>query len=172
MAGEWYHVLYHQVYAIPTTCLRLTNTYGPRMLLKHNRQGFVPWFVRLALLGREIEVFGDGMQKRDLNYVDDAVEALLMVGPDPETFGEIYNLGHDEVVTLAEFVQTLTELCPGSAYRVVPFPEEARRIDIGDYYGDYRKLREGTGWSPRVSLREGLSRTIAYYRQHLERYLE
>lgn len=172
MAGEWYHILYCQIYGLATTSLRLTNTYGPRMLLKHDRQGFVPWFIRLALLGEEIRIFGDGRQRRDLNYVDDAIEALLMVGPAAATHGEIYNLGHREVVTLTEFVETLLRLCPGSRYRFVPFPEETRRIDIGDYFGDFTRLRAAIGWEPKVSLEEGLSRTIAYYRENLEHYLE
>jgi UDP-glucose 4-epimerase len=171
MAGEWYHILYNQIYGIATTSLRLTNTYGPRMLLKHNRQGFVPWFVRLALLGEEIEIFGDGTQRRDLNYVDDAVEAMLQVGPAPETHGEIYNLGHPEIISLEQFVQALLRACPGSRYRLVPFPEDARRIDIGDYFGSFEKLRRAIGWEPKVNLEEGLTRTVAYYRGNLEHYL-
>jgi UDP-glucose 4-epimerase len=171
MAGEWYHILYNRVHGIRTTSLRLTNTYGPRMLLKHDRQGFAPWFIRLALLGEEISVFGDGRQRRDLNYVDDAVDALLMVGPNESTQGEIYNLGHSEVVSLLEFVQLLQECCPACTYRLVPFPEEAKRIDIGDYYGSFQKIRAAVGWSPRIGLPQGLSRTVAYYRENLEPYL-
>lgn len=172
MAGEWYHILYSRVHGIATTSLRLTNTYGPRMLLKHDRQGFVPWFVRLALLGEEIRIFGDGTQRRDLNYVDDAVEALLMVGPASETVGEIYNLGHPQIVSLVEFTETLLRVCPGARYRLVPFPADARIIDIGDYYGSFEKIRQSIGWFPRVSLQEGLERTVAYYREHLAPYLE
>lgn len=172
MAGEWYHILYSRVHGIPTTSLRLTNTYGPRMLLKHDRQGFVPWFVRLALTGREISVFGDGSQKRDFNYVDDAVDALLMVGPARSTYGEIYNLGSSEIISLLEFVRLLARICPGCAYTLVPFPEEAKRIDIGDYYGSFEKIRGAVGWSPRIALEEGLTRTVDYYRENLEPYLE
>jgi UDP-glucose 4-epimerase len=172
MAGEWYHILYSRVHGIPTTSLRLTNTYGPRMLLKHDRQGFVPWFVRLALLGEEIRIFGDGTQRRDLNFVDDAVEALLMVGPAPETVGEIYNLGHPEVVSLLDFTKALVAVCPGSRYRLVPFPADAKIIDIGDYYGSFTKIRSAIGWEPRINLIEGLTRTVAYYRDNLAPYLE
>lgn len=172
MAGEWYHILYSRVHGIATTSLRLTNTYGPRMLLKHDRQGFVNWFVRLALLGEEIRIFGDGTQRRDLNFVDDAVEALLMVGPATETVGEIYNLGHPEVVSLLDFTAALVRLCPESSFRLVPFPPDAKIIDIGDYYGSFAKIRAAIGWEPRVLLAEGLERTVAYYRENLAPYLE
>lgn len=171
MAGEWYHILYANTYGIPTTSLRLTNTYGPRMLLKHDRQGFVPWFTRLALLGEEIQIFGDGTQRRDFNYVDDVIDALLLVAPDARTHGEIYNLGSGEIVSLLEFTELLLRLAGQGRYRVVPFPAESKKIDIGDYYGSFEKIRSAIGWFPRVGLEEGVRRTLAYYQGRLELYL-
>ena len=172
MAGEWYHILYWNVHSIPTTSLRLTNTYGPRMLLKHNRQGFISWFIRLALEGRKIQIFGDGEQRRDMTYVGDVVEALLAVGPAEETYGEVYNLGHDEVLSLREFTETLLRLAGAGSFEMVPFPKEKKRIDIGDYYGSYEKIKNAIGWEPVVSLEEGLTQTLQYYRDRLEAYLE
>lgn len=172
MAGEWYHILYNNTYDIRTTSLRLTNTYGPRMLLKHSRQGFIPWFTRLALEGKEIQIFGDGQQKRDMNYVDDVVDALLLVAPKPETYGEIYNLGHTEVVRLRDFTETLVRLAGQGSYRLVPFPPESKRIDIGDYYGSFERIRNAIGWAPRIDLEEGLSRTLDYYRDRFEAYAQ
>ncbi|HUS70140.1 MAG TPA: NAD-dependent epimerase/dehydratase family protein [Anaerolineae bacterium] len=172
MAGEWYHILYSNVYGIRATSLRLTNTYGPRQLMKHNRQGFIGWFIRLAIDSEEISLYGDGRQLRDLNYVEDVVEAFLLAGAMEMVNGNVYNLGGLEPVSLLHIVETLMELCPLASYRLVPFPPEKKRIDIGDYYGDYTKIRETLGWQPRVPLREGLARTIEYYRQHKERYWE
>jgi UDP-glucose 4-epimerase len=172
MAGEWYHILYSNVYGIRATSLRLTNTYGPRQLMKHNRQGFIGWFIRLAIDGEQISLYGDGRQLRDLNYVDDVVEAFLLAGAMESVNGHVYNLGSLEPVSLLHIVETLMELCPQASYRLVPFPPEKKRIDIGDYYGDYTKIRETLGWQPRVPLREGLARTIEYYGQHKERYWE
>jgi UDP-glucose 4-epimerase len=172
MAGEWYHIVYSNVYGVRATSLRLTNTYGPRQLMKHNRQGFIGWFIRLAVDGDEISVYGDGSQLRDLNYVDDAVEAFLLAGATDEVNGHIYNLGGTEPVSLLEIVDTLIELCPGASYKLVPFPAEKKRIDIGDYYGDYSRVRDALGWEPQVGLREGLAKTIDYYRQHKEHYWE
>jgi UDP-glucose 4-epimerase len=172
MAGEWYHIVYSNVYGVRATSLRLTNTYGPRQLMKHNRQGFIGWFIRLAVDGEQISVYGDGTQLRDLNYVDDVVEAFLLAGATDEVNGRIFNLGGTEPVSLLEIVDTLIGLCPQASYKLVPFPPEKKRIDIGDYYGDYSRIRDALGWEPRVGLREGLAKTIDYYRQHKEHYWE
>jgi len=172
MAGEWYHILYSNVYGIRATSLRLTNTYGPRQLMKHNRQGFIGWFIRLATDGEEISLYGDGRQLRDLNYVDDVVEAFLLAGVMETVNGHVYNLGGPEPVSLLQIVEMLLELCPQASYKLVPFPPEKKRIDIGDYYGDYSKIRAALGWEPRVSLREGLSRTVDFYRKYKGHYWE
>jgi UDP-glucose 4-epimerase len=150
--------------------LRLTNTYGPRMLMRHNRQGFLPWFVRQAIEGRTITLFGTGEQRRDMNEVSDVVEAFLLVGASQATNGEAYNLGHPQVISLREIVEILMECCPGCDYRLVPFPEEKRRIDIGDYWGDYTKIRTAAGWEPKVTPREGIEWMVQFYCKHRQHY--
>lgn len=172
MAGEWYHIVYSNVYGVRATSLRLTNTYGPRQLVKHNRQGFIGWFIRLAVEGEEISVYGDGKQLRDLNHVDDVVEAFLLAGASNAVNGEVFNLGGTRAVSLLEIVDTLIDLCPEASYRLVPFPEDKKRIDIGDYYGDYSKIETTLGWKPQVSLRDGLADAIEFYRQNKEHYWE
>ncbi len=172
-SGEMYHQLYHEVYGLRTTSLRLTNTYGPRQLVKHPRQGFAGWFIRQAVLGEEIQLFGDGQQKRDFNYVDDVVDASLLAATSPEAEGESFNLGATPPTCLLEFVETLLEVAGGGGgFRIVPFPEERKRIDIGDFYNDYGKIRRTLGWEPRVSLRDGLARSVEYYRRHIDHYLQ
>jgi len=171
MAGEWYHILYNNVYGVRATSLRLTNTYGPRQLVKHNRQGFIGWFIRLAVDGEEISIYGDGTQKRDLDYVDDVVHAFLLAAASEEANGQVFNLG-GEPVGLLEVAKLLVELCPQASYRLVPFPPDKKRIDIGDYYGDYSKIKAVLGWEPKVPLREGLKRTVEFYRRHKEHYWE
>ncbi len=171
MAGEWYHILYNNVYGLQATSLRLTNTYGPRQLVKHNRQGFIGWFIRLAVDGEEISIYGDGTQKRDLNYVDDVVQALLLAAASEEANGQVFNLG-GEPISLLEVAKLLVELSPQASYRLVPFPPEKKRIDIGDYYGDYNKIKTFLGWEPKVPLREGLEKTIEFYRRYKEHYWE
>jgi len=170
MAGEWYHIVYNNVYGVRTCSLRLTNTYGPRQLMKHNRQGFIAWFIRLAIEGKEIQLYGDGSQKRDLTYVDDVVEAFLLAAASDDTNGQVFNLGGLEPISLRELTELIIEVAGRGSYRLVPFPKERQAIDIGDFYADYGKIKRTLGWEPKVRLREGLERTIAYYRKHGERY--
>jgi UDP-glucose 4-epimerase len=170
MAGEWYHIVYNNVYAIRATALRLTNTYGPRMRVKDARQTFLGWWLRQLIEGQELLVYGDGRQVRDFNYVDDAVDALLLTAASDDANGQVFNLGGDEPINLRDLAELLIEINGGGSYQLVPFPPERKIIDIGDYYGDYRRIRSKLGWRPTTSLRDGLTRTLAYYREHREHY--
>jgi UDP-glucose 4-epimerase len=171
ISGELYHLVYHSVYGIRACSLRLTNTYGPRQLIRHSRQGFIAWFIRQAVLGEEIQIYGDGAQKRDFDYVDDVVDAFLRAGASDGAPGQVFNLGGEAAISLLDLARMLIEIAGAGSYRLVPFPEDRKRIDIGDFQADPSKIRGALGWEPRVGLREGLERTVAYYRQHKERYL-
>lgn len=170
LAAEGYHLVYHNAHGLPVTILRLTNTYGPRMRVQDSRQTFIGWWLRQIVEGQELAIFGDGRQMRDFNFVDDVVEALLLAAVNPAADGQIYNLGSDEAISLADLAALLVEINGGGSYRFVPFPPDRRRIDIGDYRGSYARIRAELGWEPRVPLREGLERTIAYYRAYCEHY--
>lgn len=168
-AGEMYHIVYNNVHGLRTCSLRLTNTYGPRQYLRDARQGFIGWFVRLALEGKPINIYGDGQQLRDLNYVDDVVDAFLRVGASDECNGQIFNLG-GAPISLLELTKLIVEIAKRGSYNLVPWPAERKPIDIGDYYGDYTKLQRTTGWQPIISLREGLQRMVEYYQQYGEQH--
>ncbi len=170
LAGEGYHLLYNNVYGIRTSILRLTNTIGPRMRIKDARQTFLGIWVRLLAEDKPFEVWG-GDQLRDFTYVDDAVDALLLAATCEEANGKAYNLGGDGVVSLKELADALVAANNGGEYTVRAFPADRKRIDIGDYYADDSLIRNELGWTPQVSLAEGLRRTLAYYREHLEHYL-
>ena len=172
MAGEWYHIVYHDVYGIPTCSLRMTNTYGPRMRVKDARQTFLGIWIRLLLDGKPFKVFGDGAQIRDFNYVDDAVDAMLTAAAKDEANGGIFNLGADDPISLKDLAELLVDVNQGGEYDLVPFPHDRKAIDIGDYYADYRLIRSKLGWTPKVPLREGLKRTLDYYRDNHEHYWE
>jgi UDP-glucose 4-epimerase len=170
MAGEWYHVLYNNVYDIRACSLRLTNTYGPRMLVKHARQTALGWFVRLAVDDADIEIWGDGSQVRDYTYVDDAVDAFLRAGASDAVNGMCLNLGGPAPVTHLELIDTLTRVAGSGRIRMVPFPPDRKRIDIGDVYSSYAKIEALLGWTPKVSLEKGLADTVAFYRANRDAY--
>jgi UDP-glucose 4-epimerase len=172
VAGEYYHLVYNNVFGVRACSLRLTNVYGPRQLIRHNRQGFIGWFVRLALDGAEIQVFGDGSQVRDFVHVDDAVEAFLCAGATDAVNGEVFNVGGHEPIRHADLVKLLVELSGRGSWRFVEWPPEKKAIDIGSFYADSTRFTTRTGWRPRVALRDGLASTLAYYRQHYARYVE
>jgi len=171
MAGEWYHIVYNNVYGVRAASLRLTNTYGPRMLVRHNRQTFLGWFIRQSIDGEEITIFGDGRQKRDFTYVDDVVDAFLRAAASEAASGQCFNLGGLEPVSLKDLTELLLEIAGSqSGYRLMPFPPERKIIDIGDFYADYFKIQHALGWQPTIDLRGALRRTVEYYRQHKEHY--
>ena len=171
ISGEFYHLVYHQVHGIRASSLRLTNTYGPRQLIRHDRQGFIGWFVRQATLGEEIQIYGDGRQRRDFNHVSDVVDAFLRAGAMDAADGEVFNLGDERPIALLDLTKLLLEVAGGGSYRLVPFPPERKRIDIGDFHADIGKIRRTLGWEPWMPLRDGLAETIAYYRRHRGHYL-
>ena len=172
LAGEWYHLLYNNVYGVKACALRLTNTYGPGMRVKDARQTFLGIWIRLLLEGNPIQVFGDGQQLRDFNYVDDCVNALLRAGANDSTNGKVYNLGSKEVMGLKALAELFTNLGYGGSYELIPFPSERKAIDIGDYYSDFNLIAEELGWMPKITLEEGLCRTVEFYSKNFSKYWE
>jgi len=169
MAGEFYHILYNDVYDLAACALRLTNTYGPRMRIKDARQTFVGVWIRQLLEGKPIEVWGGG-QRRDFTYVDDCVEAFLLAALRPEARGRVFNLGGAEVVNLTDLAKLLVELNGSGEFVQKEFPADRKRIDIGDYYADDSLIRTTLGWRPRVPLKDGLARTLEFFRRNLAYY--
>ncbi|MDI1291042.1 MAG: NAD-dependent epimerase/dehydratase family protein [bacterium] len=169
-AGESYHLLYNSVYGIQACALRLTNTYGPGMRVKDARQTFLGIWIKQVLTGEPIKVFGDGLQKRDFTYVDDCVDALLLAGANPAANGHIYNLGSSEIIALGALAELLIDVAGQGSFELVPFPADRKQIDIGDYYGSSDLIAADLGWEPSVTLREGLTRTLEYYRAHADKY--
>lgn len=169
IAAEFYYTLYSQVYGMHCVSLRLTNTLGPRQQLRGNVQGFAGIFIRKALAGEDIQIFGTGEQKRDFNYISDVVDAMVLSVDNPELSGGAFNLGYPRSYSLLEFVQILQGLCEFN-FELVPFPPEHKVIDIGDYYADFGRFAKLTGWQPKVDLEEGLRRTVEFFRPVLEKY--
>ena len=169
LAAEYYHLLYDRTYGLRSAVLRLTNTYGPRQQIRNNRQGFIGILIRQALRGETIQVFGTGRQIRDFNYVNDVVDALLLAAVTEDCCGTVLNLGAPTHYSLLDFVGILKQLCT-VRYEIVPFPDDKKIIDIGDFYADYTRFRSLTGWTPAVDLAEGIGKTVAFYRKHKDVY--
>ncbi len=170
MAGEWYHILYNNVYGIRAVSLRLTNTYGPRMRVKDARQTFLGIWIKRLIDGEPLEIWGDGTQVRDFNYVDDVVDAILLTATTDDANGHAFNLGSDETINFCDLAELCIKLNGSGSYRIIPYPPDRKPIDIGDYYADYRLIKSKLGWQPRVNLSEGLKRTLEYYRANKEHY--
>jgi UDP-glucose 4-epimerase len=170
MAGEWYHLLYNNVYGIRAAVLRLTNTYGPCMRVKDARQTFLGIWVKRIIDGQPLLVFGDGKQIRDFNYVDDVVDAMLACALSDDANGQIFNLGADDPINLKDTAKMMVDVASSGTFEMVPFPDDRKVIDIGDYYADYRKIRAKLGWKPKTGLRDGLVKTLQYYREHGSHY--
>lgn len=169
VAGESYHILYHNVYGMRASSLRLTNTYGPRHQMKHHKQGIINWFIRQIIDGETLRVFGDGTQIRDTNYVDDVVDALLIAMATNETEGEVFNIG-GEPLSLVQLAEKMISVGVGGSYELVEYPSDKKPIEIGDYIADYTKFSKLTGWTPSINIEEGLEKTFEYYRQNKEQY--
>jgi UDP-glucose 4-epimerase len=170
-AGEYYHLVYNNVFGVRGCSLRLTNVYGPRQLLKHNRQGFIGWFIRLAIEGRTIQIYGDGSQQRDFVYVDDAADAFLRAGASDACNGEAFNVGGAAPIAHRDLAEMLIRIAGSGSVEYVAWPPESKAIDIGSFYADSTKFKTTTGWRPTVALEDGLRRTIAFYRDHWCEYV-
>jgi UDP-glucose 4-epimerase len=170
-AGEYYHLVYNNVFGVRACSLRLTNVYGPRQLLKHNRQGFIAWFIRQAIEDREIQIYGDGRQIRDFIYVDDCADAFLRAGASDASNGQVFNVGGFEPIAHRDLVELLISTAGSGRYRFVEWPPEKKAIDIGDFYADSTLIRQTLGWQPSIPLRDGFRRTLDYFRKHMQHYV-
>jgi UDP-glucose 4-epimerase len=166
LAGEQLHLVYHRAYGIATTALRLTNVYGPRQRLSSDELGFLPVFVRKALLGQPIEIYGDGTQRRDCLHVADVLGALAAASDERAT-GHVYNVGHPETHTIAEIAQTVVSAAGSTGgVQLVEWPGERARIDVGSFHTGSARIAAALGWRATIGLREGLCDTVGFYREH------
>ncbi|HEY2905670.1 MAG TPA: NAD-dependent epimerase/dehydratase family protein [Vicinamibacterales bacterium] len=171
-AGEYYHLVYNNVFGVNACSLRLTNVYGPRQLLKHNRQGFIAWFIRLAVENKTIQIYGDGSQVRDFVYVDDAADAFLRAGANAACNGEAFNVGGDRPISLRDLTHLLIDVAGTGRVEYVEWPADKKPIDIGSFYADSTKFKRATGWLQHTTLADGLRKTVSFYREHLKHYVD
>ena len=170
LAAEKIVEAYHLVFGVRSVLLRITNTYGPRAQMQHSRYGVANWFVRLALDGQEIPVYGSGRILRDFLYVDDCVRALLMCAADERAFGQVFNVGVDKPATFAELAKAVVKAAGQGSWQLAPFSPERQAQEPGDFYSDISKIRRLLGWEPRTPLADGLARTVEFYREQRAHY--
>ena len=170
LAAEKIILMYHEMHNLPGICLRITNTYGPRHHMKHNRYGVVNWFIRLALDDQVIPIMGDGRILRDFLYVDDLVDVLILAASSQQAYGHLFNVGTGIPVDFLTLGETIVRLTGSGRCEYVPFSEERKQFEPGDYYADIGKIKTVLGWEPKIGFEEGLRRTIEYYRNYREYY--
>jgi UDP-glucose 4-epimerase len=171
-AGENYHLVYNNVFGVRACSLRLTNVYGPRQLIKHDRQGFIGWFIRTAIEDKTIHIYGDGSQLRDLVFVDDAADAFLRAGALDACNGDVFNVGGMQPISLRDLAAELVRIAASGRVEFVGWPVDKKAIDIGSFYADSTKFTRVTGWTPVVQLTDGLRATVDFYRQNISRYID
>lgn len=169
IAAEKYHLLYCRIYGIGTVSVRMSNTFGPRHQMKHPKQGVLNWFIRLLIDRRQVKLFGDGSQIRDVNYIEDVVEALLLAASTKKASGQPYNLG-GQPLTLKDFVEKVIKILGGGKYRLIPFPKDKKAIEIGNYVADIKKIKDELGWEPKIAIDEGIERTVEFYKKYKKYY--
>lgn len=171
LAAEKYHLLYHKVYGIKTTSIRMNNTYGPRHQMKHGKYGILNWFIRRAMLSEVIEVYGDGSQTRDYNYVDDANDAALLAAQSERSNGEVFLLGSGEEIKFIDMVQLVLKAVGSGEYKQIPWPSGREAIDVKNFYVSFEKINKTLHWYPKTDLRSGLKKTVDFYRERLSEYI-
>jgi len=171
LSGEWYHIVYNNVYDIKTSILRLTNTFGPRMRIKDARQTFLGIWIRNLIEDKPIIIYGDGSQIRDYNYIDDVVDAFLTVAGSDHWNGSIFNLGNDHPISLLTTAELMIEENHAGNYNFKSFPSDLKKIDIGDFYSDFSKIKNSLGWNPQVTIRAGMKKTLDYFRNNYQHYV-
>jgi len=170
LAGEKYYRFYRDAHRLQTVSLRIANPYGPRQQMKHSKYGIVNWFIRLAMEGQPLTVYGEGRQKRDYIFVEDVAEGLLMAALTPETEGQVYNLGSGVGTPFIDMVRCVADLIPGTEVRQVEWPADRYFVETGDYISDISRLTSTVAWQPRTSIAAGISKTVDFYRQHQAHY--
>ena len=170
-AAEGYHLLYNYAYGMQTTSLRITNAFGERSQMKHGKYGIMNWFIRLALENKKISVYGDGKQKRDYLYVADVVDAMLLAGQKKQAAGKDYIVSSGKTIEFIDMVKKIIKACGSGSYEFVPWPEDRKRIETGDYVSSFERIKNELGWQPKTGFDDGLQRTVEFYRKNLKQYI-
>ncbi|NCN98867.1 NAD-dependent epimerase [Candidatus Pacearchaeota archaeon CG10_big_fil_rev_8_21_14_0_10_35_219] len=168
LAGEIYHLIYNKVYGIKTCSLRFTNIYGEKAQIKNPKYGVINWMIGRAVSGNSLAVFKPGDQLRDILYINDAVDALILAAV--KDVEGVFVVGSGKGVKFVDISKSIAEVSGNVKVELVDWPENRKNIEVGDAVLDIGKIMD-LGWSPKVSLYEGLRKTVDFYRNHLDKYI-
>lgn len=169
-AAENLYLYYHRVYNIPVAIFRIANPYGPRCQMKHSKYSIINWFIRNAMEGKDITIFGDGSQMRDYIFVDDLADAFISASVTDKTSGEVFNVGSGIGTKFKEMAETIIESIGKGKINFVPWPDNYLNVETGDYITDITKIKSYLDWSPQSDLKTGVLKTFKYYSVNREHY--
>jgi nucleoside-diphosphate-sugar epimerase len=172
LAAEKYYLLYNKLYEIPATSVRINNTYGERSMVKTGDYSIVNYFVRRALLNEQISIYGPGTQTRDFGYVQDVADAMVLAAQSDKANGEIFMLGTGKETRLVDMLKLILKTV-GSTMEIkhLPWPEERKSIEIGNFVVTFKKIKKFLGWEPKTSMQQGIKNTVDFYRERIREYL-
>ena len=172
LAAEKHLLLYGHIYGFPVTSLRLNNVYGPRCQMEHGYYGILNWFIQNAMTGKDITVYGDGLQTRDYVYIDDVVDGFVRASISANTDNDIFFIGSGVECLFIDMVKEVIRAVGKGNYKHIPFPPERESIDIRKFVVTYEKFHQATGWMPWVNLRDGVQKTADFYVDRLDKYMD
>ena len=170
LTAEKIFLVYQASHGIKSILTRITNVYGPRAQMKSNKYGVANWLIRLAIDKQDIPIFGDGKIKRDFIYIDDVVNALLILPQNDNCYGEIFNIGDDKYSNFQILAKSIIKALGYGSIKYTEFSEERKKQEPGDFYSDITKIKKYIGWRPIVSLDKGVKETCAYYLKYKKYY--
>lgn len=169
--SEKYVLVYGAAYNMPVTVIRFPNVFGPRASIHSSDFTFVNYFIGLALQDKAITIYGEGAQLRNVVYVDDCVNALIMAALSQRANGEVFFASGDEHFSVAEIGKTIVKHIGSGRVKLVPWPKEREVTEIGDAVLSNEKIKMVLGWAPGHNFAEGLNKTGLFYKQCLNKYL-
>lgn len=163
LAGEGYCSAYFRSFNIETVALRFGNVYGPA---SGHKTSIVAKFVRQAIAGEPLEIYGDGSQTRDFIYVDDLIESVILAGTKPGIGGEVFQIASNRETTVGEITEQLITILESEGQKNIKVIHSATRLgDVKRNFSDTTKARTRLGWIPNVSREDGLKKTIQWFLQ-------
>lgn len=169
-AAENSYLFYHDIHGIRCVLFRIANPYGPRSQMKHCKYSMINWFIRQAMEGNTIKIFGDGEQLRDYIYVDDLADAFITTAADPACHGEIFNIGSGVGTKFKDMAKTIIATVGSGGSEYVPWPANYINVETGDYITNIEKLSKAIGWNPKTDLAAGIRETFAFYQKYRQHY--